>query len=306
MSGTDTIRRIGFLGTGIMGAPMARNLARAGFAVTAWNRDGSKAERLAADGVAIAGAPADAAAGQDAVVVMLSSGPVCDEVLFGPAGAVAAMRSGSLLIVMSSIPVETAKAQAERVARSGIGYLDAPVSGGEVGAIAATLSIMIGGSAEHVRAAAGIFTAMGKPVHIGPVGTGELTKLVNQLTVASTIVAVAEALLLARQGGADIARVREALMAGFAGSRILDLHGQRMIEGAFAPGGPAKYQVKDTAAARSTAAALGLDLPMLNLADALFGDLVDHGGGDLDHSAVILELSRRNGLPPEEYAPLTA
>ncbi|MEP3435918.1 MAG: NAD(P)-dependent oxidoreductase [Hoeflea sp.] len=305
MPRADAIRRIGFLGTGIMGAPMARNLARAGFSVTAWNRDRSKAERLAADGVVIASTPASAAADQDAVVVMLSSGPVCDEVMFGAGGAVAAMRSGSLLIVMSSIPVETAKAQAQLANRSGISYLDAPVSGGEVGATAATLSIMVGGSVEHVQSAAPIFAAMGKPVHIGPVGTGELTKLVNQLTVASTIVAVAEALLLARQGGADIARVREALMAGFAGSRILDLHGQRMIEGTFAPGGPAKYQVKDTAAARSTATELGLDLPMLNLADALFGDLVAHGGGELDHSAIILELSRRNGLSPEEYAPLT-
>ena len=306
MTRPDALRRIGFLGTGIMGAPMARNLARAGFEVTAWNRDLAKAERLSADGVAVAASAAEAAAGRDAVVVMLSSGPVCDEVLFGDGGAMAAMRAGAMLIVMSSIPVETAKAQAERAGSAGIAYLDAPVSGGEVGAEAASLSIMIGGTAEHVAAADPIFRAMGKPVHIGPVGTGELTKLVNQLTVASTIVAVAEALLLARQGGADIARVREALMAGFAGSRILDLHGQRMIDAAFEPGGPAKYQVKDTSAARETATALGLDLPMLNLADRLFGDLVAHGGGDLDHSAVFLELSRRNGLPPEEYAPLTA
>lgn len=306
MSEAHVIRTVGFIGTGIMGAPMARNLARTGFAVTAWNRNPGKAERLAVDGVSIAPTPADAAAGQDAVLVMLSSGPVCDAVLFGPGGAVGAMRSEALLIVMSSIPVETAKAQAELAARSGIAYLDAPVSGGEVGAVGAALSIMVGGSAAHVKAATPIFAAMGRPVHIGPVGTGQLTKLVNQLTVASTIVAVAEALLLARQGGADIARVREALMVGFAGSRILDLHGQRMIEGAFAPGGPAKYQIKDTAAARSTASALGLDLPMLNLAHKLFNDLVDHGGGDLDHSAIILELSRRNGLPPEEYAPLTA
>ncbi|MBU4529515.1 MAG: NAD(P)-dependent oxidoreductase [Hoeflea sp.] len=306
MDNPDTVRRIGFLGTGIMGAPMARNLARAGFDVTAWNRDPAKAAKLTADGVAIAATAAQAATGQDAVVVMLSSGPVCDEVLFGPGGAIAAMRPGALLIVMSSIPVETAKTQADLAGRAGIAYLDAPVSGGEVGAIGGSLSIMVGGSVEHVEAANPIFKAMGKPVHIGPAGTGALTKLVNQLTVASTIVAVAEALLLARQGGADIARVREALMAGFAGSRILDLHGQRMIDGAFEPGGPAKYQIKDTGAARETATALGLDLPMLNLADRLFGDLVAHGGGDLDHSAVFLELSRRNGLPPEEYAPLTA
>lgn len=300
----DHARRVGFLGTGIMGAPMARNLARAGFEVTAWNRNKSKAERLGKDGIRIADTAAEAAAGQEVLVVMLSSGSVCDEVLFGSAGAVAALEAGAMLIVMSSIPVETAMAQADRAALAGIAYLDAPVSGGEIGAIDAELSIMVGGSADHVRAARPILEAMGKLVHVGPVGAGELTKLVNQLTVASTIVAVAEGLLLARRGGADIARVREALMAGFAGSRILDLHGQRMIEGAFLPGGPAKYQVKDTATARTTAAALGLDLPMLNLTDQLFGDLVAHGGGELDHSAIFLELCRRNGLPPAQYSPL--
>ncbi len=137
---------------------------------------------------------------------------------------------------------------------------------------------------------------MGRVVHIGPAGTGALTKLINQITVAATIATVAEAILLAEVGGADPGRVREALMGGFASSRILELHGQRMIWRDFQPGGPARYQLKDTSAAREVAQKMGLDLPMLNLADQLFADLIAHGGGDLDHSALLIELQRRNGL----------
>ncbi len=291
----DVPKQIGFIGTGLMGAPMAANLARAGMTVTAWNRDAAKLASLAAAGVAATQTPAEAAAGRDAVILMLSSGPVCDEIL-DAGGVFAAMRSGALLIVMSSISMPEAQAQAKRAAALGLSYIDAPVSGGVIGATEARLAIMAGGTAEDVATAAPIFAAMGKAVHIGPAGTGQLAKLVNQLTVASTIVAVSEAMLLAEAGGADPARVREALLGGFAQSRIMAEHGARMIEGDFRPGGPAKYQIKDTAAARSLAAALGLDLPMLNLADALFGDLVAHGGGDYDHSALILELRRRNGL----------
>ena len=155
---------------------------------------------------------------------------------------------------------------------------------------------MVGGDAQDYAEALPVFAALGKAVHIGPIGTGELTKLGNQLTVASTIVAVSEALLLAKLGGADLASVREALLGGFAQSRILEEHGKRMIEGDYAPGGPAKYQIKDTAAAKDLARSLGLKLPMLELADALFSELVEAGGGDLDHSALFLELQRRNGL----------
>jgi len=295
--------QIGFLGTGLMGAPMAAILGRAGMAVTAWNRDASKLSPLTAAGVTPASTPAEAAAGRDAVILMLSSGPVCDEVL-DAGGVLAAMRPGALLIVMSSISVPEAQAQAKRAAGLGIRYVDAPVSGGVLGAAEARLAIMAGGAAEDVATAAPILEAMGRPVHIGPAGTGQLAKVVNQLTVASTIVAVAEAMLLAEAGGADPASVREALLGGFAQSRILAEHGARMIEGRFRPGGPAKYQVKDTAAARSLAASLGLDLPMLTLADRLFGDLVTHGGGDYDHSALILELRRRNGLGLPDGFPL--
>ncbi len=291
----EAIRTVGFVGTGIMGAPMARHLAAAGFEVTAYNRSMEKVMPLAEHGVRFASSAAEACAGQDVVVVMLNSGQVCEEILFAPeTGALFAMKPGCLLIVMSSLKVETAKDHARRARAVGVGYIDAPVSGGEVGAKAATLSIMVGGEAADVARARPLFEAMGRPLHMGPTGTGQLTKLANQLTVASTIVAVAEALLLAERGGADPAKVREALLGGFAQSKILELHGRRMIESDFVPGGTAINQIKDTQAAIELAQKLSLELPMLELTDSLFRDLVDHGNGELDHSALILELRRRN------------
>lgn len=291
----EAIRTVGFVGTGIMGAPMARHLAASGFQVTAYNRSMEKAMPLAEHGVLIASSAAEACTGKDVVVVMLNSGHICEKLLFAPkTGGLFAMRPGCLLIVMSSLTVETAKDHERRSRAVGVSYLDAPVSGGEVGAKAATLSIMVGGEAADVARARPLFEAMGRPLHMGPTGTGQLTKLANQLTVASTIVAVAEALLLAERGGADPAKVREALLGGFAQSKILDLHGRRMITGDFVPGGTAINQIKDTQAAIELAQELSLELPMLALTDSLFRDLVDHGNGELDHSALILELRRRN------------
>ncbi len=288
---------IGFLGTGIMGGPMARNLCRAGHAVRAWNRSPDKAAALAEAGVGLAADPAEAARGADVVICMLSSGPVCDAILLGPDGALAAMAPGSLLVVMSSIPVETAQRQAAAAAQAGIHYVDAPVSGGERGAIAGTLAIMAGGSPEAFGRAEPVLAAMGRPTHVGPAGCGQLAKLANQAIVASTIVTVAEAITFVESGGADPAKVREALLGGFADSTILKQHALRMIERDFAPGGPAKYQVKDTGTALAHAETLGLTLPVLSLVDQMFSDMVAHGDGDLDHSAVLRELYRRNDLP---------
>lgn len=288
---------IGFLGTGIMGAPMARHLGRAGHAVRAWNRSPGKAAALAQDGVSLAADPRAAAQGADVVVCMLSSGPVCDEILLGPGGVLPAMAPGSLLLVMSSIPVETAQSQAAAAAEAGLLYVDAPVSGGERGAVAGTLAIMAGGSPEAFARAEPVLSAMGRPTHVGPAGCGQLAKLANQAIVASTIVTVAEAITFVERGGADPAKVREALLGGFADSTILKQHALRMIERDFAPGGPAKYQVKDTGTALSHAATLGLTLPVLSLVDGLFSEMVAEGDGDLDHSAVIRALQRRNGLP---------
>jgi 3-hydroxyisobutyrate dehydrogenase-like beta-hydroxyacid dehydrogenase len=286
---------VGFLGTGIMGGHMARRIAQAGHDTAAWNRTAAKAEALSAFGIAQARGAAAAAGGADAVICMLSSGPVCDETLIG-GGVLGAMRPGSLLIVMSSIPVATAQHQAELAAEKGIDYLDAPVSGGETGAREGTLAIMAGGAQDAFERARPLLEVMGRPTHIGPAGTGQLSKLVNQMIVASTIVTVAEAMLLAERGGANPAKVREALLGGFADSTILRQHALRMIARDFKPGGPAKYQVKDTTTAVEFGRTMGLELPVLQVVDRLFGDMVEHGDGDLDHSAIVREICRRNGL----------
>lgn len=290
------IRRVAVLGTGIMGAPMARRLAAAGFDVAAWNRDPAKAEALAPAGVRPAATAREAVDGAEVVICMLSSGDVCDAVLLGEDGAAAAMDPGATLVVMSSIPVETARGQAAFCAARGLAYVDAPVSGGEKGAQEGTLAIMAGGAAEDVARLAPAFAPLGRVTHVGPAGAGELAKLANQMIVAGTICAVAEALLLAERGGADPAQVRAALLGGFADSAILRQHGERMVRGDFAPGGPAKHQLKDTSTARALAESLDLELPVLAEVDALFAALVAHGGADLDHSAALVELRRRNGL----------
>ena len=291
----DTGETIGFLGIGIMGFPMARRLAEAGHRVTAWNRDRAKAERLAPHGVRIAETAVEAARGATTLVVMLSSGPVCEEVLVA-GGVLDALAPGAWVIVMSSIPVAVAEGLAAEAEARGLGFLDAPVSGGERGAIAGTLTIMAGGREAVFDAAAAVLSVFGRATRIGPAGTGSLAKLVNQMLVGSTIAAVAEGLLLAERGGADPARVREALIGGFADSAILRQHGERMIERNWVPGGRATVQLKDTSTALAQAQALGLELPLITLVDGLYADLVAHGDGDLDHAALIREMRRRNGL----------
>lgn len=287
---------IAVLGTGIMGQPMASNLSAAGFDVCAWNRSDHRYPALRSAGIQTMPTPAEAVHERDAVIVMLSNGPVCREILFGDQGAAYAMPPGALLIVMSSIARHEAEEMAQLSQAQGLKWLDAPVSGGEKGATEGNLSIMVGGTAENFEQAASILAPMGRAIHVGPAGTGALAKLVNQLTVATTLAAVAEAMTLAEAGGADPAKVREAMLGGFSSSRILEQHGQRMLERNFTPGGPAKYQLKDTRAACQVAQDLGLELPLLTLTDQLFADLVANGGGDLDHSAILLEIQRRNHL----------
>lgn len=287
---------VGFIGTGTMGEPMARHLIKAGYPLRVWNRSPGKLIALIAEGAVPCVDVRAVAQGITALVCMLSDGPTCDAVLFGPSGLIAAMTPGTTLVMMSSIPVETAVEQARRAAEHGIRYLDAPVSGGQSGAHNATLAIMVGGTEEDFAASTPLLDIMGHPVHVGPVGSGELAKLVNQMIVASTIATVAEALLLAEQGGADPSKVREALAGGFADSPILQQHGRRMIENHFTPGGAAKWQLKDTRTALAYAQLIGLSLPVASLVNSLFADMIQHGDGELDHSALIRELRRRNGL----------
>ncbi|WP_300729125.1 NAD(P)-dependent oxidoreductase [Pseudomonas sp.] len=291
------LQTIAFIGTGIMGKPMARNLMRAGFPVRAWNRSAAKVHELVEDGARGFDTPAEAASGADVLICMLSDGPTCDEVLFGENGAAKALAPGALVVVMSSIPVDTAVDQARQCAERGLRYLDAPVSGGERGAREASLAIMVGGEAAAFEQGRDVLAAMGRPVHVGPAGTGELSKLVNQLIVASTIATVAEGLLLAERGGADPSKVHEALMGGFVDSPIWRQHGQRMLNNDFTPGGPAKWQLKDTRTALAQAQKLGLSLPVGSLVDSLFAAMIEAGDGDLDHAGLIRQLRRHNTLP---------
>jgi 3-hydroxyisobutyrate dehydrogenase-like beta-hydroxyacid dehydrogenase len=282
-----------------MGTHMARRLAQAGFPVTVWNRSAGKAEQLTQFGVRISDSPSSACAGADVVIVMLSNGPVVEEVLFSadrtgkkPAEAMAA---GSVLVVMSSIPVETCQAQAPRLAARGVGYIDAPVSGGEPGARDGTLAIMAGGDANTIEGIADVFAAMGRVTNIGPVGTGQMTKVANQIIVGATVVGVAEALHFVTQGGADPAAVRKALMGGFADSKILNIHGERMVERNFVPGGPAEYELKDLRTAQALAAASGMHFTLLDCLVGMFGDMIDRFGTGLDVAGILQEVERRSG-----------
>ncbi len=284
---------IAFLGIGLMGAPMTGNLLDTGFAMTLWNRTPSKCQPFA-DRADIAETPAQAVAKADVVITMLENSEVVEQVLVGQ-GAIAAMKPGALLIDMSSVQPSVARRHGELAAQRGLGYLDAPVSGGTLGAAEGRLSIMAGGSEADVARAAPVFAALGQCTRIGPIGAGQLAKLANQAIVGITIGAVSEALLLAAKGGADPAAVREALMGGFAGSRILDLHGQRMLERNFAPGAPARIQLKDMRMILDEARAEGLTLPLAQQVHNEYLSLVANGHSDVDHSGLLLELEHLNG-----------
>jgi 2-hydroxy-3-oxopropionate reductase len=292
------MNQVAFIGTGIMGGHMAARLARAGFSVTAWNRTPAKAARLAGTGVAAAGSPHEALAGCDAAIVMLSTGEVVDQTLFaGPEPAISGMPAGALLIVMGSIPVETARTQAQRAAGLGLRYLDAPVSGGEAGARDGTLAIFVGGAEADAERARPLFEAMGHPTWLGPVGSGQLTKLANQVIVGGTLVAISEALVLAASGGARPAAVREALMGGFGDSKVLRVLAPRMVCGDFVPGSPAEYQLKDMRTAQRFARAAGVRLGMLDHVIRQFEALVEHGDGGRDVSIIVREVAAEAGLP---------
>lgn len=287
--------RIAVLGIGMMGQPMARRLCQAGHAVSVWNRDRSKAERLLDAGARVAASPAEAVAGADCVVTLLTDGAAVADVLFEQ-GAAAAMAPGALLVDMSSIMPSQAREHASRLQALGLYHLDAPVSGGTLGAEQGTLAIMVGGEAADFARAAPLFAVLGRATQVGPHGAGQLAKLANQMIVGITIGAVAEALLLCQQGGADPAQVRAAISGGFADSRILQVHGERMVGRDFAKRGSMQVQLKDMRNALATAAELGFDAPITGLFEQLYAEGVAHGLGELDQSALFVELARRNGL----------
>ena len=287
--------RIAVLGIGNMGDPIARRLHQAGHQVHAWNRTRAKAEPLAALGIAVHTTAAEAVQGADMVVSLLENGSVVEQVLFEQ-GTAQAMRPGALLIDMASIQPREARDHAARLDEMRLSHLDAPVSGGTVGAENGTLAIMAGGRPEDFARAQPVFAALGRATHVGPHGSGQLAKLANQMIVGITIGAVAEALLFAAKGGADMAKVREAIQGGFADSRILQLHGQRMVERDFAPKGRMAVQLKDMRNALATAQEIGFDAPVTALFEALYADGVEHGLGELDHSGLFVELASRNAM----------
>ena len=279
-----------------MGFPMSLNLIRAGHNLTVWNRSVEKAKPLVAKGAVLAHTPAEAVADAEFVITMLADGFTTGALVNDP-DVQAALRPGAIWLEMSSAKLEHSREQAEVLAELSVGHLDAPVSGGTKGAEAGTLAIMAGGPDEAFAAARNVLSAMGNAVHVGPSGSGQLSKLANQAIVAVTISAVAEAMLLVQQGGADPAAVRLALKGGFADSVILQQHGKRMTDGDFEPGGLTRFQVKDLNNTLDEAAALGLQLPATETVRDRFQHFMDTlDGADKDHSGLYLELKSRNGL----------
>ena len=287
---------IAFLGIGLMGSHMARNLLGAGFVVNLWNRTSAKAEALVSDGGIVHQTPAAAVTGADIIITMVSDGPTVAGIVFDD-DVLAALSQGALVIDMSSIKASEARTHAQRLSGIGVGHLDAPVSGGTKGAEQASLAIMVGGTTELFDRASPVLSAMGRATYVGPDGAGQLSKLANQAIVGVTIGVVAEAMLFVEKGGADAAAMREALVGGFADSTILQQHGRRMTTGDFVPGGPAKFQVKDMTNVLDEAKEMGIELPMTRALRDRFAYLVDVlEGGDLDHSALYLELLEKNGI----------
>ena len=288
---------IAVLGTGLMGAPMARRLCEAGYDVSVWNRSRDKAELLAAHGAIVCETPAEAARDAGLVLTMLTDGPAVSQVLFDH-GAAAASAPNAIILDMSSIRPGEARTHAERLEQTGRPALDAPVSGGTRGAEAGTLAIMAGGEADAFAAAKPVMEVLGRPVHVGPSGAGQLSKLANQAIVAIAIGAVAEATLLVGEGGGDLTAFRQALKGGFADSTILQQHGERMENRDFVPGGRSSVQLKDLDNVLAEAEALGLELPLVSALRERYARLAGPmGHGDLDHSALFLELLDLNERP---------
>lgn len=290
MTASSSLPTIAFLGIGLMGRPMATRLLQAGYPLIAWNRTRAKAEALSPLGARIADTPADVVAGADMIITMLEAGPIVEQVL---TMALPGTRAGQLFIDMSSIRQSEAQAFHARLAAHGVAFIDAPVSGGVLGAEAGTLAIMAGGGADDFARAEPVLKILGRPTLVGPPGCGQVAKLCNQLIVGGTLSIIAEALLLAQAGGADPAAVRAAIRGGFAESRILEVHGQRMLDRNFMPGGQVKSQTKDLENVLIAAEAAGVKLPVAELVTQTYRSILDVVP-NADQSAALLALERIN------------
>jgi 2-hydroxy-3-oxopropionate reductase len=284
---------LGFIGLGIMGKPMASHLVRAGHTVHVCDLAEESVKHLCSLGAKGCSCSREIAQKSDIIFIMVPDTPDVEAVLFGEEGVAKGLKPGSIVVDMSSISPIATKEFAKRLVAMGVKMLDAPVSGGQVGAENATLSIMVGGPVEVFNEIKPYFELMGKNiVHIGDHGDGQTCKVANQIVVALTIEAVGEALLFASKAGADPAKVRSALLGGFAQSRILELHGERMIKHNFNPGFRIRLHQKDLNLALDAARSMGLSLPNTSLAQELFNAVAAQGGIDLDHSAMVLALEK--------------
>ncbi|HEV2281396.1 MAG TPA: NAD(P)-dependent oxidoreductase [bacterium] len=279
--------RIGFIGLGIMGKPMAGHLLKTGHAVTVWNRTASKAADLVTAGARQGASPKDVAVQSDITIVMVADTPDVRQVVMGANGVLEGARRGSVVVDMSTISPVATREIAKALAERGVEMLDAPVSGGEKGAIDAALSIMVGGRPEVFERVLPVFQQMGKNiVHIGGHGAGQVTKACNQLVLSLTILGAAEAIHLARKAGVDPAKVRAALLGGFAQSRVLELHGQRMLDENYAPGFRTRLYHKDMGIVIETGRAVGMPLLGGALAAQLYQIAMNEGLAEMDYSVL--------------------
>jgi 2-hydroxy-3-oxopropionate reductase len=292
------MERIGFIGLGLMGRPMAGNLLKAGYPLVVYNRSSPSMAAMAAQGAVMADSPQAVAQQSDVVITCLPDSPDVEAVVLGERGVLAGARSGLLYVDMSTIAAATSQ-QIDITLRSHqIQALDAPVSGGDIGAQAGTLTIMVGGDADAYERALPIFQVLGQTIsHIGPAGAGQVTKACNQIVVAMTVQAVAEALTLAQKSGVDPAKVRAALLGGFAQSRVLEVHGQRILDRSFAPGFKLTLHRKDMNLVLQAGRAAGVPLLGSSQIAVLMDALIAQGHGDLDNSALALLYESLSHLP---------
>jgi 2-hydroxy-3-oxopropionate reductase len=289
-------KAVGFVGLGIMGAFMAGNLLEAGHELVVHNRTRTKAERLAQRGARVADSPREAAEGSDVIITMLPGPPQVEEVVAGEGGLLEGAREGSLIIDMSTSSPILARELARTARNKAVGMLDAPVSGGDVGARDGTLSIMVGGEEDDFERARPLFGVMGETVvHVGGTGTGQVAKACNQIVVALVIEAVAEALVLGTKAGVAPGRVVEVLSGGLASNKVLEVKGEKFLLHDFAPGGKVEYHRKDLGIALEAGREYGVTLPVAAYVDQMFGVLEAKGRGGWDHSALLTLLEEKSG-----------